>query len=66
MDKLRGKWCNKEEAMTWPEGSVVVIHRLDRHEKHYRAFELCIHFRPDWVDRSMGYGMESMEFMRLT
>lgn len=60
------KWEKSNKAMTWKEGCVVVIHRLDRPQDHYGAYETTQWFRPDFVNNQGGYGIGSqIEYLKL-
>ena len=65
-ESLNGSWVDEDVARCWPTGIIVLIHRLDRPNNHYRAVEVCGHFRPDWIGEERGYGRQPTEFMRLS
>ena len=48
--KLAGDWYDAETAKTWPEGSIVLIHRPEREHSYSGFLEETSWFRPDWVD----------------
>lgn len=60
---IKEGWVGPEEAAKFPDGSRVLIRRLDRPIRNNNGLEVCCYFRTDWINNERGYGRQPTRFL---